>query len=69
MLMHSNVITRIQIVSKVFSRDLLNTKRKFLVPLSIDLVNDNVYTKFGLILSVHSQDIAQKPNSDINQGP
>ena len=30
-----NVITRIQIVSKLLSRDLLNTKLKFLVPLSI----------------------------------
>ena len=35
MLLHSNVITRIQIVSKVLSRDILNTKLKFLVPLSI----------------------------------
>ena len=34
-----------------------------------DLVNDNVFTKFGLILSNRSQDIEQKPNSDINQGP
>ena len=33
--MHSNVITRIQIVSKVLSMDLLNTTLKFLVPLSI----------------------------------
>ena len=37
MLLHSNVITKIQIVSKVLSRDLLNTKLKFLVPLSIFL--------------------------------
>ena len=35
---------------------------------NIDLVNDNVYTKFGEILSIHSQDIEQKPFSDINQG-
>ena len=35
MLLHSNVITKIQIVSKVLSRDLLNTIFKFLVPLSI----------------------------------
>ena len=34
----------------------------------IDLVNDNVCTKFGLIQSFHSQDIEQKLNSDINQG-
>ena len=24
---------------------------------NVDLVNDDVYTKFGLILSIHSQDI------------
>ena len=36
---------------------------------SIDLVNDNVFTMFGLILSIRSQDIDQKPNSDVNQGP
>ena len=35
----------------------------------IDLVTDNVYTKFGLNLFILSQDIEQKPNSDINQGP
>ena len=34
----------------------------------VDLVNDNVFTEFGLILSIRSQDIEQKPNSDINQG-
>ena len=34
----------------------------------LDLVNDNVYTEFGWILSIHSQDIEQKPISDINQG-
>ena len=36
---------------------------------NIDLVNDNVFTKFGLILPIRSQDIEQKPNSDVNQGP
>ena len=36
---------------------------------NVDLVNDNVFTKFGLILSIRSQDIEQKPNSDVNQGP
>ena len=36
---------------------------------NIDLVNDNVFTKFGLILSIRSQDIEQKLNSDVNQGP
>ena len=30
---------------------------------NIDLVNDNVYTKFGLNRSISFQDIEQKPNS------
>ena len=35
----------------------------------VDLANDDAYTKFGLILSISSQDNEKKPNSDINQGP
>ena len=35
---------------------------------NVDLVNDNVYTKFSLNLSIRSQDMEQKPNSDVNQG-
>ena len=36
---------------------------------NVDLVNNNVYTKFGQLLSIHSQDIEQKLNSDVNQEP
>ena len=36
---------------------------------NIDLVNDNEYTKFGLNRSIRFQNIEQKLNSDINQGP
>ena len=35
----------------------------------LDLVNVDVHTKFGWILSIRSQDIEPKQNSDINQGP
>ena len=35
----------------------------------LDLVNVDVHTKFGQVLSIHSQDIERKPNSDFNQGP
>ena len=35
----------------------------------LDLVNDDVHTKFGRILSIRSQDIEQKRNSDVNIGP
>ena len=34
----------------------------------LDLVNADVHTKFGQILSIRSQDIEQKQNSDVNQG-
>ena len=36
---------------------------------NLDIINVNVYTKFGIILSLGSQDIERKRNSDINQGP
>ena len=34
----------------------------------LDLVNDDVHTQFGRILSIRSQDIERKRNSDVNQG-
>ena len=34
----------------------------------LDHVNDDVHTKFGQILSIRSQDIEWKRNSDSNQG-
>ena len=33
----------------------------------LDLVNVDVHTKFGKILSICSQDIERKRNSDVNQ--
>ena len=35
----------------------------------LDLVNVDVHTKFSRILSMRSQDIERKRNSDVNQGP
>ena len=35
----------------------------------LDHVNVDVYTKFVRILSMRSQDIERKQNSDVNQGP
>ena len=35
----------------------------------LDLVNVDVHTKFVQILSIRSQDIEPKQNSDVNQGP
>ena len=36
---------------------------------NLDIINVNVFTKFGLFLSIGSQDIERKRNSNINQGP
>ena len=35
----------------------------------VDVVNVDMHTKFGQILSIHSQDIEPKQNSNVNQGP
>ena len=46
-----------------------NLRKMTLYNPNVDLINGNVYTKSGLILSIGSQDIERKRNSDINQGP
>ena len=51
------------------SNSVVNLQKTKIYNTNIDLVNDNVFTKFGLILSIRFQDIEQKPNSDINQWP
>ena len=51
------------------SNSVANMRKTKIYNTNVDLVNDNVFTKFGLILSIRSQDIEQKPNFDVNQGP
>ena len=46
-----------------------NLRKTMIYNTNIDLVNDNVYTKFGLNRSIRFQNIEQKLNSDVNQGP
>ena len=45
-----------------------NLRKTKIYDTNADLVNDDVYTKFGLNLSIRSQDMEQKPNSDVNKG-
>ena len=45
-----------------------NLRKTMIYDTNIDLVNDNVYKKFGLNQSICFQDIEQKLNSDVNQG-
>ena len=59
-----------EILTSIKGRNSVNILRKMMGnnP-KLDLVYDNVHTKSGQILSIRSQDIERKQNSDINQGP
>ena len=63
-----NLVTFCQLVLKILSKNQILTSIKgrnsvanlgktIIYNTNIDLVNDDVYTKFGLILSICSQDI------------
>ena len=59
-----------EILTSIKGRNSLKIYRKITAnnP-KLDIVNVDVHTKFGLILSIRSQDIERKRNSDVNQGP
>ena len=64
------ILSKNQILTSIKGRNsVANLRKTKIYNTNLDLVTDNVYTNFGLILSIHSQDIEQKPNFDINQGP
>ena len=64
------VLKKKQILTSIKDRNsVANLRKTKIYNTNVDLVNDNVYTKFGLNLSIRSQDIEQKPNSDVNHGP
>ena len=63
-----NLVTFCQFVLKILSKNQIltsikgrnsvaNLRKPIIYYTNIDLVNDDVYTKFGLILSIRSQDI------------
>ena len=66
-----NLVLFCQFVLKILSKNKILTsikgsnyvanlqKKTTIYNTNIDLVNDNVFTKFGLILSIRSQDIEQ----------
>ena len=47
-----------------------NLRKTTIYNTKVDLVDDNVFTKFGLnrFVFIRFQDIEQKLNSDVNQG-
>ena len=55
-----------QILTSIKGRNsVANLREKKIYNNNVDLVNDNVFTKFGLILSIRSQDIEKKILSSI----
>ena len=64
-----NILSKNQILTSIKGRNSVATLRKTKIyNTNLDLVTDNVYTNFGLILSIRSQDIEQNPNFDVIKG-
>ena len=64
------ILSKNQILTSIKGSNSVAKLRKTMIyNTNIDLVNDNVYTKFGLNRSIRFQDIEQTLNSDVNQGP
>ena len=64
------ILSKNQILISIKGRNsVANLRKTMIYNTNVDLVNDNVYTKFGLNRSIRFQDIEQKLNSDVNQGP
>ena len=64
------ILSKNQILTSIKGRNsVANLRKTKIYNINVDLINDNVFTKFGLILSIRSQDIEQKTNSDVKQGP
>ena len=64
------MLSKNQILMSIKGRNsVANLRKTTIYNTNVDLVNHNVYTKFGLNQSIRFQDIEQKLNSDVNQGP
>ena len=61
------ILSKNQILISIKGRNSVANLRKTMI-YNTYLVNDNMYTKFGLNRSIRFQDIEQKLNSDVNQG-
>ena len=69
-LFHLKILSKNQILTLIKgSKSVANLRKTTIYDTNIDLVDDNVYTKVGLNRSIRFQDIEEKLNSDVNQGP
>ena len=63
------ILSKNQILTSMKGRNsVANLQKTLIYNTNVDLVNDYVYTKFGLNRSICSQAFEQKLNSDVNQG-
>ena len=63
------ILSKNQILTSIKGRNsVANLRKTKIYNTNLDLVTDNVYINFGLILSIRSQDIEQKPNFDLIKG-
>ena len=63
------ILSKNRILKSIKGRNsLANLRKTTIYNTKVDLVNDNVFTKFGLNWSIRFRDIEQKLNSDVNQG-
>ena len=63
------ILSKNQILTSIKGRySVANLQKTMIYDTNIHLVNDNVYTKFGLNRSIRFENIEQKLNSDVNQG-
>ena len=64
------ILSKNQILTLINGRySVVNLRKTMIYNTNVDLVNDNVYTKFGLNRFIRFRDIEQKLNSNVNQGP
>ena len=70
LILFCQIVLKKQILTSIKGRNsVANFRKTKIYNTNVALVNDYVYTKFGLNRSICFQDIEQKLNSDINQGP
>ena len=63
------ILSKNQILTLIKGHNsVVNLQKTMIYNTNVDLVDDNVYTKFGLNRSIRFRDIEQKLNSDVNQG-
>ena len=64
------ILSKNQILTSIKGRNsVANLRKTMIYNTKVDLVDANVLTKFVIDRSIRFQDIEQKLNSDVNQGP